>query len=105
MDRIKTFKSFIDSSPDDPFPRYGLAMELAKQGERDQAQAVFDELMERFPDYVAAYLMAGNNLAALGRKDDALAVYNRGIEASAKAGDSHAKGELQAALEELRATD
>ena len=105
MDRISSFKAFIEGSPTDPFPRYGLAMEYVKCGERDHANAAFDELMERFPSYIAAYLMAGNNLAALGRRPDALAVYRRGIEASTAAGDSHAKGELEAAIDELQSAE
>src|SRR5688500_13094993 len=33
MDRIASFRSFIAKSPSDPFPRYGLAMELKGNGE------------------------------------------------------------------------
>ena len=33
MDRIATLKSFVTRSPQDPFPRYGLAMEYKNRGE------------------------------------------------------------------------
>jgi tetratricopeptide (TPR) repeat protein len=98
MDRIAAFQSFIDQSPDDPFPRYGLAMEHKNQGDLDAAWTAFEALMERFPDYVPAYLMAGNTLEALGRPGDAADVYRRGVDASARAGDAHARSELESAL-------
>jgi tetratricopeptide (TPR) repeat protein len=104
MDRIATFKSFIQRSPADPFPRYGLAMEHKGRGDLAEAWAVFEDLLARFPDYVPAYLMAGGTLAALGRRDDACEVFRRGLEAAAKKGDQHARGELEAALAELRPT-
>jgi tetratricopeptide (TPR) repeat protein len=101
MDRIATFKSFIERSPNDPFPRYGLAMEHKGRGELAEAWAVFSELLAQFPDYVPTYLMAGGTLAALGRRDEAADVYRRGIEAAGKKRDSHAARELEAALAEL----
>jgi predicted Zn-dependent protease len=104
MDRITTFKSFIQRSPGDPFPRYGLAMEHRGRGELAEAWAVFQELLAQFPDYVPTYLMAGGTLVALGRRDEASDVYQRGIAAAAKKGDSHAGRELESALAELRPT-
>lgn len=101
MDRIATFRSFIAKSPTDPFPRYGLAMEHKGRGEHQEAWTVFEELIQKFPDYVPTYLMAGGTLVALGRKDDAAATYARGIEVATRRGDSHARGELEAALAEL----
>ena len=101
MDRIATFLSFISKSPADPFPRYGLAMEHKTRGDNDQAWIVFEELVTKFPDYVPTYLMAGGTLVALGRKDEAAAIYERGIEVATRRGDPHARGELQSALSEI----
>jgi TolA-binding protein len=104
MDRIATFRSFISKSPQDPFPRYGLAMELKGQGNHQEAWGVFEELIQKFPDYVATYLMAGGTLVALGRKDDASAIYQQGIEVATRRGDQHARRELESALAELAPT-
>jgi tetratricopeptide (TPR) repeat protein len=101
MDRIATFRSFIAKSPTDPFPRYGLAMELKGNGQLDDAWAAFEELITQFPDYVPTYLMAGGTLAALARKDEAAEIYRKGIEVAQRRGDQHARGELEAALSEL----
>jgi tetratricopeptide (TPR) repeat protein len=101
MDRIATFRSFIEKSPSDPFPRYGLAMEHKGRGELVEAWAVFEKLLADFPDYVATYLMAGGTLVALGKKPEAADVYRKGIEVAQRRGDQHARRELESALSEI----
>ena len=101
MDRLATFRSFIEKSPKDPFPRYGLAMELKGQGRLAEASEAFAELIAAFPTYVAAYLMAGKVEESLGKPERAAELYRRGaVEAQAK-GDLHSKKELEAALDDL----
>ena len=104
MDRIATFQTFIERTPTDPFPRYGLAMEYKGRGQLEQAWAAFTDLIENFPDYVPTYLMAGGTLVALGRRDEAADIYRRGAEVASRRGDQHARGELEAALAELAPT-
>jgi tetratricopeptide (TPR) repeat protein len=101
MDRIAAFRSFIEKSPSDPFPRYGLAMELKNQGKLDDSARAFAELIAGFPEYVPSYLMSGSVLVALGRREDANDVYQRGIANALARGDLHAKKELESALDEL----
>ena len=101
MSRIEQLQSFIAQRPEDPFPRYGLALELKQAGNLEEAHGTFSELIERFPDYTAAYLHAGGVLVALGRRDEAEAVYRKGVEACTRKRDFHAKGELEAALADL----
>lgn len=103
VDRVATFRTFIQRNPQDPFPRYGLAMELRSRGDLDGAAAAFDELIAAFPDYVPSYLMSGGVLAELGRRPEAIERYRRGIEVATKRGDAHAKKELEAALAEAEA--
>jgi tetratricopeptide (TPR) repeat protein len=104
MDRIATFRSFISKSPQDPFPRYGLAMEHKARGEHAEAWSVFEELIQKFPDYVPTYLMAGGTLVALGRRDVASTIYRQGIDVAGRRGDQHARRELEAALAEITPT-
>ena len=94
-------KAFIAQRPNDPFPRYGLALEHKNAGQLEEAWAVFEALMNEHPTYTAAYLHAGNVLVALGERDEARAVYERGIAACARKGDAHARGELEGALAAL----
>jgi predicted Zn-dependent protease len=105
MDRIATFRSFIGRNPADPFPRYGLAMEHKSRGELAAAWTTFAELIEQFPDYVPTYLMAGDTLVGLSRKDDAAGVYRKGIEVATRCGDPHARGELEGALLSIAGPD
>jgi tetratricopeptide (TPR) repeat protein len=101
MDRIAALEEFVKKDPDDPFPRYGLAMAYREAGRHDEAQDHFEVLLAQFPEYIAAYLMAGGNLVSLGRHQEAAEVYRRGVEAASRAGDAHARSELEAALAEL----
>jgi predicted Zn-dependent protease len=101
MDRIAAFKSFVEKTPGDPFPRYGLAMEYRGLGRLEEAAAAFRELIETFPDYQASYLMAGETLAELGQREAAARAYRAGIEVSGRKGDLHTRSELEAALARL----
>jgi tetratricopeptide (TPR) repeat protein len=98
VDRVATFRTFIQRNPGDPFPRYGLAMELRTRGDLQGAAAAFDELIGLFPDYVPSYLMSGGVLAELGRRPEAIERYRLGVAVAGRKGDGHAKKELEAAL-------
>lgn len=97
MDRLTLLQRFVAEKPGEPFPHYGLAMELRKLGRLAEANAAFAALIERHPRYIAAYLMAGNALVEAGDRAAAMSTYERGIAAASAAGDSHALGELEAA--------
>ena len=98
MDRIATFRRFIEQRPTDPFPRYGLAMELRGQDRIAEAVTTFDELVSTCPDYVPTYLMFGTTLAKAGDKPRARTVMETGCEVAQRKGDRHALGELESAL-------
>jgi hypothetical protein len=101
MPSLDVLRKFVEKSPNDPFPRYGLCMELKKLGQKAEAETEFAELEKRHPDYVPQYLMRANNLTELGRNDDARGVLTRGIAAAQAKRDGHALGELQGALAQL----
>lgn len=101
MDRLAKFQEFIAKRPDDPFPRYGLAMEHRNTAQLEDAQIQFSVLIERFPDYLPAYFMAGTTLVELGRKEEARSVFQCGIEISRRQGNGKTLAELEAALAEL----
>ena len=102
MDRLAMLRQMVERSPGEPFPRYGLAMELKKRGELAAAAAEFAALVERHPAYVPSYLMYGGLLRELDRASDAAAILERGITAAEAAGDGHAASELAAARAELK---
>ena len=85
----------------DPLAWYGLAMEYRKLERWDEALQTFVSLRTMKPDYVAMYLMCGQMLEGIARKDEARAWLEAGIEEARKKGDSHAVGELESALDAL----
>ncbi|HEY2747992.1 MAG TPA: tetratricopeptide repeat protein [Polyangia bacterium] len=105
MSRIEVIKKIVAQQPNDPFARYGLAMEYKNAGQADEAHAAFGELEARWPEYVAAYLMHGNLLASMHRLEEARRIYENGIAAAQKKGDAHSLGELQSALQGLPTDD
>jgi tetratricopeptide (TPR) repeat protein len=101
MDREAQLRKFVEGTPNDPFPRYALALELKGKGDTASAAAEMQELLRRTPDYLAAYLQLGMLLQALGRAEEAKAAYSGGQEVARRKGDSHALSELTQALESL----
>jgi len=98
---MEVLLNMVAQNPRDSFARYGLAMEYAKVGDLERAVAEFRALLEHNPDYAAGYFHGGQALEKLGRVDDARALYEQGIQVTARTGDQHTRSELQAALDLL----
>ncbi|WAS98115.1 tetratricopeptide repeat protein [Nannocystis punicea] len=90
-------RQFVAQKPGEAFPRYGLAMELKRRGQLVDAIIEFRALIANNPEYVPAYLMAGNALVEAGDRDGALQILTQGEQAARAAGDAHALGELESA--------
>jgi tetratricopeptide (TPR) repeat protein len=91
----------LAEDPGDVFLRYSLAMEQDKAGDHEASLARFADLTHDDPPYVPAYFMAGQQLARLGRMDEARAVLRDGIEAARAQGNAHAAGEMSEFLASL----
>ena len=101
MDRMEQLRKFIEAQPDEPFPRYALALEYKSRGDNAKAAEALRELLQRRPDYLAAYLMLGMLEQALGRLDAAREALVKGQEVARTKGDTHTLSELTSALEAL----
>lgn len=101
MDRVDALRAMLEVDPSNQFARYGLAHELVKLGEDSKALDEFGRLLEEDPDYQAAYYHAGKALERLQRVGRARDIYMRGIAASHRTGDAHARSELEEALARL----
>jgi Tfp pilus assembly protein PilF len=99
--RREMLEEFVVAHPNDAFARYGLALECANAGEAAAADQHFRALVQSHPDYVATYFQYGQFLARGGRVDDAKSTLATGIAVARKAGDDHARSEMEAALSEL----
>ena len=96
--RLEILKQMVAQDSNNTFARYGLAMEFAKSGQYRQAVDEFRTLIEKDETYSAAYYHAGQALENLGLIEEARAIYEKGIEASARKGDLHTRSEIEAAL-------
>ncbi|MEP6961152.1 MAG: tetratricopeptide repeat protein [Acidobacteriota bacterium] len=96
--RIAILEQMLAADPGNSFARYGLAMEYVKSGDLEGAVSQFNGLLERDPNYSAAYFHGGQTLEKLGRLDQARDFYRRGLAVTT---DPHARGELQASLDIL----
>ena len=99
--RLETLTAILERDPTNLLARYGLAMEYAQQGDQDRAVEIFRTIMASNPDYVATYYQAGQVLQRMGLLAQARETYEQGIAACNRVGNLHAKGELEAALEQL----
>ena len=101
MDRIAALTEILTSNPEDPFARYGLAMEYSKAGDVDRALTEFKTLLEKNPDYTPGYFMAAQTLERTGRTAEAKKMLENGIAAARRTGNKHALSEMSGMLEEL----
>ena len=93
--------NLVQQNPADSFMRYGLAMEYRNSGNLEAAVAEFRNLMAADPDYSPAYFHGGQTLERLGRLEEARELYTKGVEVTTRKGDSHARDEMQGALDLL----
>lgn len=99
--RVSILKSFAEKRPQDPFPRYALAMEYKTAGDGEAAWRTFAALIADHPDYVPCYSPAGEVLMQLGRVAHARAVCAQGVEAANRKQDAHAREHLESMLAQL----
>ena len=100
--RREMLEQFVAEKPGDAFARYGLALECVKLGDDGSALQHFQSLLQAHPGYIAGYFHFGQLLSRLGRIDEARKTLTDGIVVAQKAGDIHARDEMQAALTLLR---
>lgn len=96
--RKQQIEDLLAVEPDDPFLRYGLAMEFVSARNDQEAARCFRDLLALAPDYVPAYLQAGQALIRLERADEARSLLRQGIAAAQQKGEMHAAEEMQGFL-------
>ena len=101
MERIAKIKAMLIDSPKDNFLQHALALEYIKLGNDFDARKLFEEILEREPGYVGSYYHFAKLLERIGEMDNAIRVYEKGMEETRRIGDNHAFGELRSAYEEL----
>jgi hypothetical protein len=99
--RREKLEEMLAENPGDDFLEYGLAVEYLNEGELGAGLARLRGIIDRSPDYCAAYFRAGQALAADERWSEARTLLEQGIAAAERVGDLHAAGEMREALAAL----
>ena len=106
-DRIDYFERMLADNPDNPTGLLALANEYQKV-ERYEDEAAILERYVSLPnseDEGNAYARLGDVLSRLGRKDEARAVYEKGVQQAEKHGHSGMAEDLRIAIIQLGEQD
>ncbi|MEP6699771.1 MAG: tetratricopeptide repeat protein [Bacteroidota bacterium] len=101
MDRIVKLNEFLKLNPRDSFIQHALALEYIKMGNDEEARSLFEEILNREPGYIGSYYHLAMLLERNNNMEEAIRVYEKGMEEAKKKGEHHAFGELKGAYEEL----
>lgn len=104
-DRLPALKALAAKRPADPMVRYALGVEYRKRGEVGAALDAYLDAIRVDPGYTAAYVDAGELLAAQGRRDAAREIWTRGVLAAERKGALRTKLHLQRLLAALERGD
>lgn len=96
--RLVQLLSFLEQSPNDSFTRYSIGLEYLSSGNCSAALEHFELLLAQDPAYLATYYQLGRCLRLLSRDQEAIAIYQAGIEKAREARKQHTLAELQNAL-------
>jgi len=101
MDRVEKIKEMLLENPKDSFLNHALALEYIKLGNDGDARKLFESILVNEPGYIGSYYHLAKLLERTGKTDDAIKVYEKGMDEAKKAGDNHSLSELRSAFEEL----
>jgi predicted Zn-dependent protease len=96
--RIDAFRGMLAKQPGHALARFGLATELAKLAQHEEAAEQFALYLQTHEDEGNGWMRYAETLHALGRTPDALAAIANGIAAA----DRHGHAGLVADIEALR---
>lgn len=97
-DRLALLLEYFREDPDDAFTRFAIAQEHLKRGDAEEAASWYEGLVTDAPEYVGTYYHLGKVYERLARREDAVAMYERGISVAREQRELHALSELQDAL-------
>jgi Flp pilus assembly protein TadD len=99
-ERIAALRKMMAEYPDDPRPRFGLALEYEKAGRWDEVVKTLRDYLANADDEGNAWGRLGAALRALGRDDEAQEAYRMGIAAATRHNHPTMVGEFEDILDE-----
>jgi tetratricopeptide (TPR) repeat protein len=101
MQRIQKLQEMLSASPNDCFLMHALGLEFLKINQLEEAITYFEQVILTDKNYVGTYYHLAKTLERLNNKEEAIKIYEQGIEIANFAKDNHSRNELQMALEDL----
>jgi tetratricopeptide (TPR) repeat protein len=98
--RLNQLEQFYKDEPQDPFNLYALALEYLKL-DLHKSRECFDRLLTEHSQYLPTYYHAAKLYQDLNDREQAIAIYEKGIALAKKINDAKAIRELQSAYQEL----
>lgn len=100
-ENIKRLAKLLKDTPDDSFTKFALALELLKLNEVTKARVLFESILQNDPEYLGVYYHLGKLYESTGNAQQAMQLYNTGIEVATRQNENRTKLELQNALDIL----
>ncbi len=97
--RIEALKRLLETRPDDPRARFGLALEYERAGDWEEVVNQLRLYLAASEDEGNAYGRLARALRNLGRMDEAREVYRQGIDAAERHGHPSMAMELEEELD------
>lgn len=101
--RLDMFQEVLDLDPEDPLALAGAGDALTDLDRPEEAEPLLARAVAAQPEQTAPYLKHGKALEALGRADEAAAVYRAGIAVASRRGDLQPLREMEKRLVVLEA--
>ncbi len=98
--RIDALRKMVETDPNDPRLRFGLALEYEKLARWEQVVEELRNYLALTDDQGNAWGRLGRALRELGRDDEGRDAYRRGIEAATRHGHPGMAQEFEEVLEE-----
>lgn len=96
--RKKWIENMLQSQPNDPFLWYALALEHQKEENYPATIEIFENLVQKHPDYLPSFYQLGKAYEIIGEQEKAVDTFMEGKRLAKKNGDLKAAGELSEAL-------
>lgn len=95
--RLTKLFEFLQTDSKDSFIIYAIATEYNVSGDQENALKYYLMLTENDPNYVGTYYHLGKLYEKLENKQEAISVYQKGMQIAREKRDMHALSELQGA--------
>ncbi|HNQ13775.1 MAG TPA: tetratricopeptide repeat protein [Bacteroidia bacterium] len=100
--RIEILKSYILKDPKDFFSKYALSLEFIAGNRDEEAIVLLKEIIQANPQYLPAYYQLGKLMEKYNNAEEAIIVYEQGMEVAREQYDTKTYNELSQAVDGIR---